>query len=182
MTITRWKQYPEFEISIMGYYPISRDSEPIKLRHVRRFTCSIYYYYILQLKYTKNIFVIMQVNLCILSFVFTPSVICVLIINANRVATWTCVGEIKSKLKNYKCYKVMMLLPNESWYAPWTCWSIRKRYTGSENWNKLEMRSNWKCQPYFCVMQRKNILFLLLCCLFSFRFDLSSVLIHPCVI
>ena len=31
----------EFEISIMGYCPISRDSEPIKLSHLRRFTCSI---------------------------------------------------------------------------------------------------------------------------------------------
>ena len=35
------KQYPEFEISIIGYSPISRDSEPIKLHHLRRFTCSI---------------------------------------------------------------------------------------------------------------------------------------------
>ena len=32
----------EFEMSIMGYCPISRDSEPMKLRHLRRFTCSIY--------------------------------------------------------------------------------------------------------------------------------------------
>ena len=37
-----WKQYPEFEISVMGYCSISRDSEPIKLRHVWRFTYSIY--------------------------------------------------------------------------------------------------------------------------------------------
>ena len=44
--IWRWKQYPEFEISIMGYCPISRDSEPIKLSHFRRFTCSILIYII----------------------------------------------------------------------------------------------------------------------------------------
>ena len=42
---TRGNQYPEFEIAIMGYCPISRDSKPIKLHHLRRFTCSIYYIY-----------------------------------------------------------------------------------------------------------------------------------------
>ena len=40
--ILRWKQYPEFEMSIMGYRPISRDSEPIKLRYLRMFMCSLY--------------------------------------------------------------------------------------------------------------------------------------------
>ena len=33
----------EFEISIMGYCPISRESEPIKLRHIRGFTCTYIY-------------------------------------------------------------------------------------------------------------------------------------------
>ena len=38
----RWKQYPAFEISIMGHCLISRDSEPTKMHHLRRFTCSLY--------------------------------------------------------------------------------------------------------------------------------------------
>ena len=37
--ILRWKQFPKMGISLIKYCPISRDSEPIKLRHLRRFTC-----------------------------------------------------------------------------------------------------------------------------------------------
>ena len=47
------KQHPEFEISISGYCPITRDSEPMKLCHPRTFMCSIYkYIYIYILYYT----------------------------------------------------------------------------------------------------------------------------------
>ena len=41
-TVMWWKQHPRFEISVTGYSPISRDSQPIKLRHLWTFTCSIY--------------------------------------------------------------------------------------------------------------------------------------------
>ena len=51
----RLKQYPEFEISIMRYCPISRDNKPIKLHHLKRFTCSIYYYLLYKVYSIYNI-------------------------------------------------------------------------------------------------------------------------------